>query len=133
MTAKKTPASAHAPKLLEDNAKSPKKKWQARKLNPEQIPWFDEGYTFSDRERELALLDDLLSARLADIRFQRQVIRQQIVTGDFGMPITDDGNGSDPVPVFAVDTDTESEPESAPVNNAGASACEQCQTNLGKE
>lgn len=65
-------------------------KRQAHKLNPEQIPWFDDGYTFSDRERELALLDDLLSARLADVRFQRQVIRQQIVTGDFGIPFTED-------------------------------------------
>ena len=130
MTTKKTPElTANA--VTGNSAKSHAKKRQARKLNPEQIPWFDEGYTFSDRERELALLDDLLSTRLADIRFQRQVIRQQIVTGDFGIPITDDGNGSDPVPVFAADT--ESEPESAPVNNAGASACEQCQTNLGKE
>lgn len=129
MTTKKAPElTANAG--TGNSAKSHAKKWQARsKLNPEQIPWFDEGYTFSDRERELALLDDLLSTRLADIRFQRQVIRQQIVTGDFGMPITDSNNDSDPISVFAA----ESESESVPVNDVGTPACDQCQNHTGKE
>lgn len=128
MTAKKTPElTANA--VTGNSAKSHAKKRQVRKLNPEQIPWFDDGYTFSDRERELALLDALLSARLADIRFQRQVIRQQIVTGDFGIPITDSNNDSDPIPVFAAESDS----ESVPVNDVGTPACDQCQNHTGKE
>lgn len=94
---------------------------QTPKLNPEQLPWFDEGYTFSDRERELALLDDLLSTKLADIRFQRQVIRQQIVTGDFGIPITAPAPASAPVSApscVACATSQLQQPSAARTNNA---------------
>lgn len=91
----------------------PQQRSKKSRLNPEQLPWFDDGFTFSDRERELALLDDLLSARLADVRFQRQVIRQQIVTGDFGIPITDN-------------TDNAS-------TDAGSAVCSSCVKQLGEE
>lgn len=68
-------------------------------LDPASVPWFDESYSFADRERELALLDNLLTTQLSGIRRERAFIRQQIASGDFGLPV---------LPAQAADTEADS-------------------------
>ena len=62
-------------------------------MNPENVPYIHDLYTFAERERELALLDTLLSGKLAGVREERAIIRHQIVTGDYGYDVDEDFGG----------------------------------------
>ena len=54
-------------------------------LPPDQVPWFDEGFTFADRDRELTLLSTLLAEKLDSVRFEHRLLRDKMRTGQYGL------------------------------------------------
>lgn len=52
-------------------------------LPPTQVPFSHPNYTYADRERELVLLDHLLTKQYQDNRMELAFIRQQIFSGDY--------------------------------------------------
>ena len=89
-----TDTETHPPK------KKSAKQTKPASIDPSTVPWFDESYSFADRDRELTLTEHLLSMQLVNVRRERAFLRQQIASGSYGLPFHDSK---------ATDTDTETE------------------------
>lgn len=63
-------------------------------IDPASVPWFDESYSFADRDRELSLMDNLLTMQLSRVRAERSFLHQQIRTQDFGLPFASEPHSS---------------------------------------
>lgn len=48
--------------------------------NASTVPFFDEGYTFADRERELVLMENLLTTQVNSVRMELALVRSSIMS-----------------------------------------------------
>lgn len=51
--------------------------------NASTVPFFDEGYTFADRERELLLMENLLHTQLNSVRLELAIVRRSIMSQEY--------------------------------------------------
>lgn len=63
-------------------------------MSPEQVPWFESGYTFADRDRELSMLTLLLSEKLEAVRYEQRNLREQIRTRNYGLDLLSNADQS---------------------------------------
>jgi hypothetical protein len=95
-----------------DTETHPTKKKSAKQtkpapIDPANVPWFDESYSFADRDRELTLTEHLLSMQLVSVRRERAFLRQQIASGSYGLPFHD-SKATDTDTGTGTETETES-------------------------
>jgi len=62
---------------------NPKQEAQKKHTRPDQIAFVDPNYTYASRERDLVLMENLLSSRLEETQMELALLRHSIYSGSF--------------------------------------------------
>lgn len=54
-----------------------------KRYHADAVPFYDENYTFADRNRDLALMETLLTEKLVNVRMEQSLLRHSIATGSY--------------------------------------------------